>query len=484
MCNKCGCQTTPCCCNKAGVQIVGPQGPMGLVGPKGDKGDPGIQGPAGPQGPTGPAGSSSLFQNIVHLDSINGNDGTAVKHNAAKPYQTVAAALAASNAGDVIYVFPGSYSSGATLFKDSVTYYMLPGAFISGSFTTTIANANQSCFVYGSGSVTGITMTDGYLYYEGNVIQGSGSVPAFFHNNARADIFVNSISNIGINPPQPVVAFQNMTNQSNINITVREVIQGNGSQGLINVLSGGTSFNGNVRIEARKILSTVGSILYFGPDNIATTADARFTVICPEMVDSGVFNGSTSIASINVISALASNAAFTGTLRIEGNLFTTATSKRGFYGISTVDNFYVDYIGNITSNSPAIYLNGGGSNYNFDGTFIGDNTGFSPPAPSAAVYLANPGLGNATYWATFNGFIYAKSLNQDGVLLPDANTGPVLRFKVVQIKADLAVFSVNSPAVVNTYKVEGVLASNVAQNNISNEYLGITPDFVDPGVVR
>jgi len=66
-CNRCGCNTTPCCCNKAGQQIVGPPGPMGFQGPQGPRGqqgsvgNQGIQGPtgytgAGIQGPTGPIG--------------------------------------------------------------------------------------------------------------------------------------------------------------------------------------------------------------------------------------------------------------------------------------------------------------------------------------------------------------------------------------------------------------------------------------------
>ena len=328
-------------------------------------------------------------------------------------------------------------------------------------------------------------MTDGYLYYQGNSIVGSGNVPVFFHTNSKADIFVNQILNIGANPAQPVIAFQNMSNQSNINVTVYELISGNGLQGLVNVMGAGTTYNGNVRIVARKIFAPVGSILYFGAATVANIADCSFTLICPEMIDNGVYNPPVYQAGIQIEGGLATNLAFKSNLRIEGNLITTSTGKRGFITFAINTNFYVDYIGTITSASAAIQITGGGSNYNFDGTFTGDNQLIGPPGPFAAVFLENPGLGTSTYWITFNGFIHALSLNQDVILLPDANPGPVLRFKVVQLKAeDPAVFSVSSPIVTNTYKVVGVLASNVAQNNISNEYLGITPDFVNPGIAR
>ena len=57
MCNRCGCNTNPCCCNKAAQQIVGPPGPMGFQGPQGPRGQQGPIGNQGIQGPTGPAGT-------------------------------------------------------------------------------------------------------------------------------------------------------------------------------------------------------------------------------------------------------------------------------------------------------------------------------------------------------------------------------------------------------------------------------------------
>jgi hypothetical protein len=66
------------------------------------------------------SGSISFAQNTlpvnreIFVDSVNGNDGTGVRGNLAKPFATIAAALAASSAGDVVYVGPGTYAQGAT----------------------------------------------------------------------------------------------------------------------------------------------------------------------------------------------------------------------------------------------------------------------------------------------------------------------------------------------------------------------------------
>ena len=58
-CKQCGCNTTPCCCNKAGQQIVGPPGPMGFQGPQGPQGQTGPIGNQGIQGPTGYTGAGA-----------------------------------------------------------------------------------------------------------------------------------------------------------------------------------------------------------------------------------------------------------------------------------------------------------------------------------------------------------------------------------------------------------------------------------------
>lgn len=55
----------------------------------------------------------SLTGNIVWVDAVNGNDGTGVRGDAGKPFLTVAAALAAALAGDLVFIRPGTYNLAA-----------------------------------------------------------------------------------------------------------------------------------------------------------------------------------------------------------------------------------------------------------------------------------------------------------------------------------------------------------------------------------
>ena len=63
---------------------------------------------------TGASGSVSvLVGNVLYVDAVNGNDGTAVRGRFDKPYLTVAAALAAALSGDQVAIRPGTYNLAA-----------------------------------------------------------------------------------------------------------------------------------------------------------------------------------------------------------------------------------------------------------------------------------------------------------------------------------------------------------------------------------
>lgn len=98
-CNKCGCNTNPCCCNRAAQQIVGPPGPMGYQGPVGPQGStgatgarglPGVNGangPTGPTGPTGPPGQGGGGNPVFgHVYNIN---NTPVRHGDPIVWETI-----------------------------------------------------------------------------------------------------------------------------------------------------------------------------------------------------------------------------------------------------------------------------------------------------------------------------------------------------------------------------------------------------------
>jgi len=64
----------------------------------------------------------------LHVDSVNGNNGTAVRGDAAKPYLTIVAAKAAAQSGDLIAVRPGAYTVASSLAKAGVNWDMPAGS--------------------------------------------------------------------------------------------------------------------------------------------------------------------------------------------------------------------------------------------------------------------------------------------------------------------------------------------------------------------
>lgn len=79
---------------------------------------PSVQGPVGPQGPQGPQGNPgpTQFGNVARVDAVYGNDTTGVLNGL--PFLTINAALAAAQAGDVVWIFPGTYTESFTIPND------------------------------------------------------------------------------------------------------------------------------------------------------------------------------------------------------------------------------------------------------------------------------------------------------------------------------------------------------------------------------
>ena len=99
-----------------------------------------------------------LTGNLLYVDDVNGNDGTAVSGDLNKPFQTLFAAQIAAVAGDTIVVYPGSYTSNP-LGKRGVNWYFMPEAVVN--FTTTgwtvpLDTIPQSFSVYGEGEFNAV----------------------------------------------------------------------------------------------------------------------------------------------------------------------------------------------------------------------------------------------------------------------------------------------------------------------------------------
>jgi len=96
------------------------------------------------------AGIDLLVGNVVYVDAVNGNDTTGVSGNHDLPFLTITAALAASAAGDTVYVFPGTYDETSITIPANVTLHGLDRlqCIISHSVlntTTMITMGTDSC---------------------------------------------------------------------------------------------------------------------------------------------------------------------------------------------------------------------------------------------------------------------------------------------------------------------------------------------------
>ena len=61
-----------------------------------------FQGPIGPTGPTGP------FGKVLRVDSLYGNDTTALTNQYGLPFATIASAMGVASTSDLIYLLSGT----------------------------------------------------------------------------------------------------------------------------------------------------------------------------------------------------------------------------------------------------------------------------------------------------------------------------------------------------------------------------------------
>lgn len=104
---------------------------------------------------------------VLYVDGTNGNDSTAKKGNVLKPYQSVYTAAAFSTSGDLIVVFPGTYtlfSLGLPL-RNGVDYYILNADFINTGYSYGLLISfpyQVSCRIFGKGRFIDTTTDNGW----------------------------------------------------------------------------------------------------------------------------------------------------------------------------------------------------------------------------------------------------------------------------------------------------------------------------------
>jgi hypothetical protein len=144
----------------------------------------------------------------------------------------------AAQAGDVIIVYPDTYSNPGNLWKDGVDYYFMPGAQVN--FTGSIFTGSVgTCNVYGKGNFIqqSVSGTAAFLFtnastistFQANNIIVYGNV-GFEMTNGNVDIIANEIR---MTYRQYLLYFRLTAASSRFHIKANKIVQQNGS-GLTN----------------------------------------------------------------------------------------------------------------------------------------------------------------------------------------------------------------------------------------------------------
>ncbi|MBB3155403.1 hypothetical protein FHS16_005511 [Paenibacillus endophyticus] len=174
--------------------MQGPAGPQGLPGVPGLDGSQGIQGPTGPQGVSGPPGPSQLLvNNTAFVDSMYGNNTTAILDDETKPWQTAAAAVAAAPSGTSIIVRPGFYTE-TNLAKDGISWVFEKGAVITAVDNLFDDLGAAIAFdVLGEGQF----LTNGATTAGSSILRSSGASTIHFDCESMNDTVGNTINLLG-----------------------------------------------------------------------------------------------------------------------------------------------------------------------------------------------------------------------------------------------------------------------------------------------
>lgn len=117
-----------------------------------------------------------------------GNNTTAVRGDAAKPYQTPAAAKAAAQAGDLIHVRPGSYAAN-DLLKNGVHWHFESGATVTLDSTTLAAGVFDDSPAGANGPVV-CRVTGGGVFDRAGDQPGNGYAATVVVRNAGSDVLI------------------------------------------------------------------------------------------------------------------------------------------------------------------------------------------------------------------------------------------------------------------------------------------------------
>jgi hypothetical protein len=99
-------------------------------------------------------GGDVIWNGIIMVDPVNGDDGTGERNNISKPFATLGAAYTVYQDGDLIDILPGTLTFTATLNLNSAFPAHInfrSGAKITGNFNDELITSSQHYHIYGDG---------------------------------------------------------------------------------------------------------------------------------------------------------------------------------------------------------------------------------------------------------------------------------------------------------------------------------------------
>lgn len=301
-------------------------------------------------------GAGTKAGNVLFV-STTGVNATAVKGNAAKPYLTLDAAIAAAVAGDVIYVFSGTYNPTTNLFKDGVGWIfedcLVERTTAGHLFDTSIVLPAYDFKIFGNARFK---------------TSGAASNCFYLSHNANITIIINA--NTILSTSSEAITVYNF----GYHFIIANEIKSTASNALIQTYSGGLKVIANIVSTANATLniSLAGSSYYSGTIESTVShaisgisGDGILTVIGKLIAASGFY-------SINRPSGV--NPVGNGKIYVEGILIGGIKNDSPvFQGINISNAITINGIiyGKIVNSDGSVKLNG--NVINPDGNIIAIN---------------------------------------------------------------------------------------------------------------
>ena len=357
-------------------------------------------GAQGPQGATGEAGSSFLIGNMLWVDAVVGNDGTAQLERIDLPYATLAAASAAVVAAATngttwqAVVRPGNYTVSTTLSNVNVAWYFETGTVVTYNGGAQLFSGGPIVvegygqFVAASGILfsvsaagdSNITIYNFTLTGSAIALVTSGSAVTTFRT---LDVSTSSSSNNTINLNGATNNINVSTISSSTAASVITVLAGTHTINHQRILCAGTGISLNSSPGTINLISTGISIETSAANSRAILVDTSPNVITSDM----------RLASI-LATGTTSNAIYI-------NNSTNGSSRLRFQvdrAISSSDTIVENNVAVINTRYAGRYESTLGSAYNFIGTSPNPAQYPTPVFENAILYvgLSQPSIINSS----------------------------------------------------------------------------------------